>query len=237
MKVVAISGSPKPPSESTTEKFLNLFLEGLGDAATSLERFYPAHMHINYCSGCHCCWFNTPEQCQHNDDFQQIRSALTDMDLFILATPLHADGMTAPAKNVLDRMLATMPPFMYVDREGRTRHHKDEPNKPKAILISGCGFPEPSNFAPLIVHFQAACQNLGLEYGGHITIAAAPAANYMPSFAERANLIREAGRAFAEQGIIPEPIMEQMNGPWIDADEYRENSNTQFESILKTPMP
>lgn len=233
MKVVAISGSPKP--ESTTEGFLNLFLEGMSDAVTDLKRFYPARMQISYCSGCYCCWFNTPEECQHHDDFQQIRDALPGMDLFILATPLHVDGMTAPAKNVLDRMLATMPPFMYVDREGHTRHHKDEPNKPKAILISGCGFPEMDNFQPLIAHFQAACKNLGLEYAGHVTIAAAPAASFMPTFAERAQLIREAGRVFAEQGIIPESIMEKVNSPWIDAEEYRENCNTQFESILKRP--
>lgn len=234
LKIVAISGSPK--TKSTTESFLDLFLEGIGDAAANTQRFHPARMHIEHCIGCFNCWFHTPEQCQQNDDFQLIRNELSDMDLFILATPLHVDGMTSTAKNVLDRMLAIMPPFMYVDQEGRTRHHKDEPGKPKAILISGCGFPEPDSFQPLIAHFQAACKNLGFEYAGHITIAAAPASNFMPTFAERAKLIKEIGRMFAGSGVIPEQLMGQVNSAWIDAEEYRENCNTQFESILKKAM-
>ncbi len=53
---------------------------------------------------------------------EEIYTSLKKSSLFILATPVYTDTMSAQSKIVIDRCICCMEPFFTTDYEGRMRH-------------------------------------------------------------------------------------------------------------------
>jgi putative NADPH-quinone reductase len=225
MKIVAVSGSPRV--SSFTEKILNAFLAGIGEGP-EVVKCYPSRMRFGPCLGCWDCWTKTKGVCRQKDEMQSALPAIEKADLIILANPVYVDGFPSPVKKLLDRLIPLAKGAMYVDQEGHTRHPQRNPKAKKAILISTCGFPEPDNFDPLRIHFQAICKNTGWEPAGFIGICAA-GANAAPPIAKKLKLVKEAGLAFREQGRVPEYLEQEILKEAFNRDLYRAFATACFE--------
>lgn len=166
MRVLAFNGSPKM-DKGNTAIILNPFLKGMRDAGADVELFYTKNLKINPCQGEFNCWLKTPGECFQKDDMQMLYPKL-GADVMVFASPLYLDGMSGPMKNLIDRMISIVQPFIEL-RDGHCRHPMREDTgieQRKVVLISSCGFWELNNFDPLVFHVKAICQNLNREFVG-----------------------------------------------------------------------
>ncbi len=229
MKVLAISGSPRP--KSLTDRFLNLVIEGLGPEA-EVTKFYPHKMKINYCTGCRTCWFKTPGRCVYDDDVTEFLPHFEEADLILLASPVYVDGFTAQTKTLLDRTTNRMESLLAPDASGRTRHLRLVERKQRAVVISTCGSPEPANFNAFKIHFAAMCANLFWENNGSILVPEAAVAPLPGLFNAKYAAARQAGVELQTGAIQPETA-ELLAQPIMAPEKYREMVNSFFTSLLE----
>ncbi|MBA7603163.1 hypothetical protein ES703_10267 [subsurface metagenome] len=165
MKVLAINSSPKM-DKGNTALILNPFLEGMREAGAEVELFYTKKLKINPCQGEYICMFKTPGKCFQNDDMEMLLPKLGDADVWVLATPVYVDGVTASMKTVMERMNPLMLPFTEL-HDGHSFHPRREGTKrSKVVLVSTCGFWEMDNFDLLLAHLRAYCRNADREFAG-----------------------------------------------------------------------
>ena len=167
MKILAINSSPKMENGHTTQ-ILRPFLEGMKEAGAAVELVYVKEVGVEPCCGLLHCWMQTPGQCFQVDGMQTLYPKLREADVWVLATPVHLDGMSGPMKNVLDRMVPLLDPRLEM-RDDHSRHVvRPEHKWGKVVLVATCGLSEMDNFDPLIAHLRAACRNLGKEFAGAV---------------------------------------------------------------------
>ena len=124
MKVLAFNCSPKM-DKGATALILNPFLEGMREAGVEVELFYTKKLEVNPCQGCFNCWLKTPGKCFQKDDMQMVLAKLREADIWVFGTPVYVDGVSGPMKNLMDRMLPLLQPFIEL-RDGHCRHPKRE---------------------------------------------------------------------------------------------------------------
>ena len=121
MNILVINGSPRGTG-SNSYKLASAFLEGvkqeterMGDAVWT-EELQVNQMNIKPCLGCFGCWRNTPGTCCIRDDMQEVMDKLLWADVTVWSFPLYYYTVPGSLKNLIDRQLPMMLPFM-VDRE------------------------------------------------------------------------------------------------------------------------
>ena len=165
VQVLAINSSPLM-DKGNTALILNPFLEGMKEAGAEVELVYTKILKINPCQGEFNCWHKTPGKCFQEDDMQMLYPKLREADIWVLATPVYVDGLSGPMKNLLDRGIPLVQPTFEL-RDGHCRHPlREGSRRGQVVLVSNCGFWEPDNFDPLIVHVKASCKNLNREFAG-----------------------------------------------------------------------
>ena len=138
MKAIAINASPKM-EKGNTSAILTPFLDGIREAGAEVEVFYTKKMKINPCQGDLACWFKTPGKCSQTDDMEILLPKLAEAEIWVVATPVYVDGVSGPLKNLVDRLLPLVYPFVE-PREGHSRHPIREVVKPvRLVLVSTCG--------------------------------------------------------------------------------------------------
>ena len=180
--------------------------------------------HIEYCAGCFACMRNGGD-CIHNDDMRGILEEILESDVLILNYPLYCYGMPAPLKALIDRTLPLS--SMAMQKVGDRYEHVGQADFShlRYVMICGCGFPNSKhNFEPAVAQFKLCFPN------NHtiITISESPMFN-APEAAEvtvpRLALIKEAGRQYAESGIISEKLLDEIGTPMIPEAQYAEIVN------------
>jgi NAD(P)H-dependent FMN reductase len=231
--VLAISGSLRKPS--FTEKMLGLCLEGMG-SEVEVQKFYPHKMKIGPCLGCWKCWGKeTPGQCVQKDDFQVILDSYKQADYLLFAAPLYIFTFPATVKNILDRLFVLLKPEQVASPRGGTEHPKRFDRRPKAALISSCGFPEIENFDLLRPYFRKVCDEFGWRWSGEILISAAGIANAPRLFDHKYELIRKAGaELFADQ--IRRETTDGIAEPVMSAEDYRAMATASFRGGIAGRM-
>jgi multimeric flavodoxin WrbA len=165
LNVTVFNCSPKMDNGNTA-LILSPFLESMKEAGAEVNLFYTKKLKINPCQGCYTCWLKTPGVCFQKDDMQMLHPKLRDADIWVFATPVYADCMTGPMKNLFDRLLPIVYPFFEL-RDGHCRHPLREGYKPgKVALVSTCGSWEIDNFDPLLIHIRTMCKSLQREFAG-----------------------------------------------------------------------
>ena len=144
MNILVINGSPKGGSSNTyrlTSAFLEGMKQGLQDVQT--KELSVSRMDIKPCLGCFSCWSRTPGQCCIQDDMQQIIQELLWADVTIWSFPLYYYSVPGPLKNLIDRQLPMLLPFM-VEKEGQvgSGNHPSryDMSGKRTVVISTCGF-------------------------------------------------------------------------------------------------
>jgi multimeric flavodoxin WrbA len=150
-RIVVINGSPKM-DKGNTALIVNPFLEGMKEAGAEVTLSYIKKLKIKPCRGCNMCLSKTPGKCFQRDDVKVVLSELSQAEVWVFATPLTSDGLSAPLKKLVDRMLPlTM-------RQGT--------KVGKLVLVSSCDNWELKKFDPLVQHMQAIGQTYKREFAG-----------------------------------------------------------------------
>jgi len=228
MNALAINASPHK-DRGNTATILEPFLGGMVEAGVEVEVLYTKDLHINPCEGEWGCQFVTPGACIQDDDMAPLLTKLADADIWVLATPVHMDGMAAPLKNVLDRSVPLATPFFEI-REGRTCHPSRDHVKPgPLVLVSTCGFWEMETFDPLVSHVQAVSRNTNKAFAGALLRPHAAVLQAMMSAGGPVDDIRaaaeEAGRQLVREGRIARDTLSTVSRPLIPWDVFVERVN------------
>ena len=219
MKILIFNGSPKK-EKSDTMHITRAFLDGMNDfAPQKVQIVEVADRHIEFCRGCFVCKYNGG-QCVIDDDMREILEQMLGSDLLLFSYPLYCYGMPAGLKNLIDRTLPLSSMAMeamngrYVHVGQRNYSHL------RYLMICGCGFPNSKkNFEPAVRQFELLFPN------NHtiLTVPESPMFNAPEAAvvtAPRLELVRKAGRQYAETGKIDAAILTEIGSPMIPEETY-----------------
>ena len=196
------------------------FLEGMREAAPQdIHIMDVIDRHIEYCTGCFACKRNGGA-CIHDDDMRGILEEILESDLLLFSFPLYCYGMPAPLKALLDR---TMPlSSMAMRKVGERYEHVGQADfsRLRYLMICGCGFPNSRhNFEPAVMQFRLCFpRNHAI-----ITVPESPMFNAPEAAAvtvPRLELVRQAGRQYAQTGEIDEALLSEIGSPMIPEEQY-----------------
>jgi multimeric flavodoxin WrbA len=140
LKIIVINGSPKGEG-SNSLKLTKAFLAGLEEPDA---RFYHlANREVRPCKGCYACWKATPGVCVMQDGAKDVIEALREAELVIWSFPLYYFSVPGLLKNLIDRQLPNVLPFMAErpDALGSGSHPmRYDVSGQRHVVISTCGF-------------------------------------------------------------------------------------------------
>lgn len=235
MNVLAINSSPKM-GEGNTALLLGPFLDGMRETGVEVELLYTKKLKINPCQGEFNCWLKTPGECFQKDDMQMLLPKLAEANILVLATPVYVDGVSGPMKNLLDRFLPLVRPFIEL-RDGHCRHPgRDERNGGQLVLVSNCGFWEMDNFDPMLVHMKAVSKNGGMEFAGALLRPHGPALREMMEMGMPVGDIfeaaKKAGRQLVEDGRMSPETLNVVSRELMPLEMYTQIANQRFQEAL-----
>ena len=219
MRVLGLNGSPKR-EKSDTMHITRAFLEGMREQSPQeVHTIHAIDRHIEYCTGCFACMRNGGT-CVHDDDMREILKEILDSELLIWSFPLYAYGMPAALKNLLDRTLPLSSMTMQKVGERYAHVGQADVSRLRHLMICGCGFPNSRhNFEPAVAQFQ-------LCFRGNHTILTVPespmfnAPEAAPVTKPRLELVKRAGKQYAESGKIDEVLLTEIGSPMIPEETY-----------------
>lgn len=224
MKILVINGSPKR-DKSDTMHITHAFLDGMQEAAAQdITLINIIDKHIEYCTGCFACMHNGGS-CIHNDDMKEILEEILKSDLLILSYPLYCYGMPAPLKAMMDRTLPLS--SMAMQKVGDRYEHVGQADFSHLgyVMICGCGFPNSKqNFEPAAAQFKLMFPNNHTV----ITVPESPMFNASEAAVvtvPRLELIKKAGKEFAEKNSINDTLLSEICSPMIPEEQYAQIVN------------
>ena len=235
MKAIAINASSRMDMGNTAT-ILTPFLDGMRGAGAEVEVFYTKKLQINPCQGDLVCWLKTPGKCSQKDDMEMLLPKLAEAEIWVFATPVYVDGMSGPLKNLLDRIIPLVYPFVEL-RDGHSRHPIREDVKPgKLVLVSTCGLWEIDNFDPLIAHVKAVCRNVNMEFAGALLRPHGPALKSMVDKGEPVSDVfeaaREAGHQLVRDGAMTSKSLATVSRILLSLDMYVQFRNQRAQQVL-----
>lgn len=235
MNVVAINSSPNM-DKGNTALVLVPFLEGMRQTGAQVELFYTSRLNINPCHGDFNCWVKTPGKCYQQDDMQMLLPKIATADVLVLASPVYVDGVTAPMKAILDRIIPLLQPYFEV-RGGHSRHPlRERSNLGKLVLVSNCGFWEMDNFDPLLTQMTAVCKNMKMEFAGALLRPHGPALTAMVEMGipveDIFDAAKAAGHQLVKEGRMASETLQTISRELVPLDMYMEIGNHKFEELL-----
>ena len=219
MKILVLNGSPKR-GQSDTMHITRAFLDGMQAAAPQdVHVIHTVERHIEYCTGCFSCMRNGGT-CVHDDDMRAILEEILTSDLLIFSFPLYCYGMPASLKALLDRTLPLS--NMAMRKVGDRYEHVGQADYShlRYLMISGCGFPNSRhNFEPAVRQFELCfpCDHTILTVPESPMFSAPEAAAVT---APRLALVKQAGKQYAETGVIEPELLAQITSPMIPEEQY-----------------
>lgn len=144
MNIFVINGSPKGTG-SNSYRLTAAFLEGMKQTLPYIQtrELFISQTDIKPCRGCFSCWNRTPGQCHIQDDMQQVIQDLLWADITIWSFPLYYFTVPGSLKNLIDRQLPMLLPFME-EKEGQVGNgnhpSRYDMSGKRTVLISTCGF-------------------------------------------------------------------------------------------------
>lgn len=229
MNILVLNGSPKG-DKSNTIKLTNAFVEGLGEGCNA-ETAELSKLDIKGCRGCFACWKATPGKCVIKDDMAALLEKLKLADMVIFSFPLYYFGVPGAMKNMIDRQLPNVLPFMEerADGVGSGSHRsRYDFSKKKYVIISTCGFwSAKGNYDAVLGMFDHICGKSNYE-----TILCGQGELFsVPSLSGRTDeylgYVRNAGEEYASGGISAE-TREKLNELLYPKDVFEEMADASW---------
>ena len=224
-RITVFNGSPKR-EKSDTFRMTSAFIEGMNEfEPQNVHVINAIDKHIEYCRGCFTCMHNGG-CCVIDDDMRGILAEILESDLLIFSFPLYCYGMPAPLKAIIDRILPLS--SMAMQKVGERYEHVGQADfsRLRYLMICGCGFPNSRhNFEPAVAQF-------GLLFPGNRTVITVPESPMFnvpeaaPVTGPRLELIKKAGRQYAETGAIESELLCEICSPMIPEETYAEIVNS-----------
>ena len=135
--ILLINGSPKG-KKSNTYQLATAFIEGLKQEQKELtvEEIFVNQLEMNPCLGCFSCWNKTPGECIIKDDMQEVIEKLLWADITIWSFPLYYFSVPSKLKNLIDRQLPMVLPFMEKNAKSGSHPTRYDMSSKRNILIS-----------------------------------------------------------------------------------------------------
>lgn len=207
MKILMINGSPKG-KRSNTYRLANAFLEGIRQGKNEevlVQELQINQIEIKPCLGCFSCWSKTPGTCCIQDDMQMVIEKLLWADVVIWSFPLYYFSVPGGLKNMIDRQLPMVLPFMVSDAESGSHPARYDTSQKKHVIISTCGFyTAKGNYEGVTAMFDHMCgkENYTAVFCGQGELFR------VPEFAKRTEeyleFVRAAGTEYLQGGISEE---------------------------------
>lgn len=209
MNILVINGSPKG-ERSNTYRLTKAFLEGMEESGETLEtqELTVNRLDIRPCLGCFSCWDKTPGQCCMSDDMAQVLEKLLWADVTVWSFPLYYFSVPGPLKNLIDRQLPMVLPFMAPDggETGSGSHPtRYDMSGKKTVVISTCGFySAEGNYDGVCSLFDHECGkgNYTTLFCGQGELFRVPEVRRRTE--EYLGYVRQAGKEYMTGGISPE---------------------------------
>lgn len=209
MNVLIINGSPKG-AKSNTRQLTAAFLEGMQESGEDIEtrEVEVRKLDIRPCLGCFSCWNSTPGQCCIHDDMAGVIEAMLWADVTVWSFPLYYFSVPGPLKNLIDRQLPMVLPFMAADggETGSGSHPaRYDMHDKKTVVISTCGFyTAAGNYGGVCDLFDHLCGK-----GKYTTLFCGQGELFrVPELkgrtAEYLGFVRQAGKEYTAGGISAE---------------------------------
>lgn len=234
MKVLAINSSPRGGQESYTVMMLNHLVEGMREAGADVEVVNLREKKINYCIGCFTCWTKTPGKCIHKDDMTlELFPKLLACDLAVYATPLYYHTINSRMSAFMERTLPSAQPFFEKGDDGKTCHPMRYPIPP-GVLLTVCGFPEASEFKPMLDFFAST----RLKDERDVAAICRPGAAMLssPHLQKEAQDVfdatRQAGRELIQNMNIAPETMERITQPLGDVESFTQMGNMFWKTCI-----
>ena len=155
----------------------------------------------------------------------ELLEQILSSEVLLFSFPLHSYGMPAALKNLIDRMLPLSAMTM-AEVNGRYVHvGQRDYSHLRYLMICGCGFPNSRrNFEPAVRQFELMFPN------DHtiLTVPESPMFNAPEAAAvtvPRLELVKKAGRQYAETGVIDEALLSGIGSPMIPEETCARNVN------------
>lgn len=209
MNILVVNGSPKG-ERSNTYRLTRAFLEGMGESGEALDvqEVTVSQLNIRPCLGCFSCWDKTPGQCCMSDDMAQVMEKLLWADVTVWSFPLYYFSVPGPLKNLIDRQLPMVLPFMAPDggETGSGSHPtRYDMSGKKTVVISTCGFyTAEGNYDGVCSLFDHECGkgNYTTLFCGQGELFRVPEVRRRTE--EYLGYVRQAGREYMAGDISPE---------------------------------
>lgn len=253
MNILVLNGSPKG-TRSNSLRLTDAFIKGLcleqenKGTQVAVEQVQLSKQNINSCKGCFVCWKNTPGKCCINDDMPMILEKILWADVIVYSFPLYYFNVPGTLKNMIDRQLPMVMPFMSErdDGVGSGSHEaRFDMSKKRYMLISTCGFySAEGNYDSVLKMYDHICGKDNYEYifcgqGELFSVKELSARTD-----EYLSLVEKAGKEFAngriseevslqlKQLLYPRDIFEKMaDASWGVS---RETGEKEDESLIFT---
>jgi len=247
MKILVLNGSPKG-SRSNTYKLTKAFLAGMRESTKAangtfeVEEIQVNQRDISPCLGCFSCWSKTPGVCCIQDDMQEVIQKLLWADITIWSFPLYYFTVPGGLKNLIDRQLPMVQPFM-VENETQTGNgshpSRYDMSGKKTVVISTCGFyTAEGNYDGICSLFDHICGK-----DSYTTVFCGQGELFrVPDLSQRTDeylgYVQEAGKEYVTGKILPE-TREKLNQllyprevfeSWADLSWGVEKTNGEKES-------
>lgn len=148
MRILIINGSPKG-EKSNSLRLTHSFVEGIKkenqskQILTEIEQLDVLKLDIKGCRGCFACWKSTPGKCCIRDDMTSVLLKFLWADVIIYSFPLYYFNVPGSLKNLIDRQLPMVLPFMSEREDGvgsGSHESRYDMSGKRYVLISTCGF-------------------------------------------------------------------------------------------------
>lgn len=175
---------------------------------TEIQVIQVSRLEIRPCLGCFSCWGKTPGNCCIQDDMREVIQKLLWADVTIWSFPLYYYSVPGGLKNLIDRQLPMVLPFM-VENEGEmgsgSHPLRYDMSGKRNVLISTCGFySAEGNYDGVHSLFGHLCGR-----DAYTTIFCGQGELFrVPELSRRTGEylkhVRQAGREYVRGGIRPE---------------------------------
>jgi len=144
LNIFVLNGSPKG-EKSNTYQLTKSFLAGMAEGREDVEtrEMAVSRLNIHPCLGCFSCWGKTPGKCCIADDMAGVIENMLWADVTVWSFPLYYFSVPGPLKNLMDRQLPMVLPFMAEDggETGSGSHPaRYDMSGKRTVVISTCGF-------------------------------------------------------------------------------------------------
>lgn len=238
MRILALNGSPRLKN-SNTDRVLQPFLQGAREAGAETETVYVGGLNIKPCKGCYGCWVKTPGVCVQKDDVAMVLEKLAAADVTVYAAPLYVLGFPGHLKNLIDRSIPMVEPWL-VQAEGSdvTSHPLRRGKGAKVFLISVAGFPERKHFEPLVLMMERWCELASRELVGKMLVPASETLRrpeMQAAFQWYFDAARQAGLEFARDGRVSDETQAVLDRKLFDipTEQFREMANAWWRMQMR----